>query len=367
MSGFEIKSVRGTSDRTMIDGIRSPGTPTRAASPELPGRKIATATRANFFEDLSGPEGHKSFPIPHLTAYSGLSSIYHEKAELDILSKDAESLVDLLHPRSKVLVEFIGGRPSITSYLLAGIEKLGAPVKYYAVSSSSIEILKAFSTLEPWRYKNIQLIGLHGSYEDACDWLAENEYGVPKTILWLSHSISSIDRIDVAVFLRRLTAHLLQPGDLVMLGTERRGTAQDPVLSCGKGSEWNKRRLMDNLLRSYGLYFESARKTFSTDSWDLQDEYDPSIGARRCYIVAKRDIRLNNNIFVKAGEKVLMEQSWKYDDGDIEEMLQYTGLDSFHKFTDSVGEYALRLLMLPLGKTPKKFGAMKAYFDQKQG
>jgi len=82
MSGFEIKSVRGTSDRTMIDGIRSPGTPARAASPELPGRKIATATRANFFEDLSGPEGHKSFPIPHLTAYSGLSSIYHEKAEV---------------------------------------------------------------------------------------------------------------------------------------------------------------------------------------------------------------------------------------------------------------------------------------------
>ena len=82
MSGFEIKSVRGTSDRTMIDGIRSPGTPAREASPELPGRKIATATRANFFEDLSGPEGHKSFPIPHLTAYSGLSSIYHEKAEV---------------------------------------------------------------------------------------------------------------------------------------------------------------------------------------------------------------------------------------------------------------------------------------------
>ncbi|KAF8427848.1 hypothetical protein EV426DRAFT_571860 [Tirmania nivea] len=353
MSGFEIKSVRGTSDRTMIDGIRSPGTPVRTASPELPGRKIATATRANFFEDLSGPEGHKSFPIPHLTAYSGLSSIYHEKAELDILSKDAESLVDLLYPRSKVLVEFIGGRPSITLYLLAGIEKLGVPVKYYAVSSSSIEILK--------------LIGLHGSYEDACDWLAENEYRVPKTILWLSHSISSIDRIDVAVFLRRLTSHLLQPGDLVMLGTERRGTAQDPVLSCGKGSEWNKRRLMDNLLRSYGLYFESARETFSTDAWDLQDEYDPNIGARRCYIVAKRDIRLTNNIFVKVGEKVLMEQSWKYDDGDIAEMLQYTGLDSFHKFTDSVGEYALRLLMLPPDKTPKQFGAMKAYFDQKQG
>jgi len=33
-------------------------------------------------------------------------------------------------------------RPSITSYLLAGIEKLGVPVKYYAVSYSSIEILK---------------------------------------------------------------------------------------------------------------------------------------------------------------------------------------------------------------------------------
>lgn len=64
---------------------------------------------------------------------------------------------------------------------------------------------------------------------------------------------SALDRIDVAVFLRRLTSCLLQPGDLVMLGTERRGTGREPVLSRGKGSEWNKRRLMDNLLRSYGL------------------------------------------------------------------------------------------------------------------
>lgn len=59
-------------------------------------------------------------------------------------------------------------------------------------------------------------------------------------------------------------------------------------------------------------YFESARETFSTDSWDLEDEYDPTIGTRRCYIVAKKDVKLNNTIYVKAGEKVLMEQSWKY-------------------------------------------------------
>lgn len=59
-------------------------------------------------------------------------------------------------------------------------------------------------------------------------------------------------------------------------------------------------------------YFQSARETFSVDSWDLHAEYDTNIGARRCYIVARKDILLNNSIMVKAGEKVLMEQSWKY-------------------------------------------------------
>lgn len=48
-------------------------------------------------------------------------------------------------------------------------------------------------------------------------------------------------------------------------------------------------------------------------------------------------------------------------------MLRYTGLDSFHNYTDSYGEYDLRVLMLPTSKTPKQFGAMKAYFDQKEG
>lgn len=55
------------------------------------------------------------------------------------------------------------------------------------------------------------------------------------------------------------------------------------------------------------------------------------------------------------------------DDEDIEEILRYTGLDSFQKFTDMDGEYDLRLLTLPDSKTPKQFGAMKAYFDQKHG
>ena len=62
----------------------------------------------------------------------------------------------------------------------------------------------------------------------------------------------------------------------------------------------------------FDRYFESARETFSSDLWELDDEYDPTIGARRCYIVAKKNLKLNNDITVNSGERVLMEQSWKY-------------------------------------------------------
>ncbi|KAI5794422.1 hypothetical protein DFH27DRAFT_135636 [Peziza echinospora] len=370
MSGFEIKSIVGMSSPSRNGHGKQPGSsccsPTGTASKEIPGRRLATATRAKFFEDLSSPEGQKSFPIPNATAYAGLSSIYHEEAEMDILSRQSKELVSMICPRTTVIVEFLGGQSSMAANILAEIERLGTPFKYYAVSSSSMDCLKAFSLLGPWKYKNVQLIGLHGSYEDACDWLAVNEAGSAKTILWLSHSIASFDRIDVAIFLRRLTAHLLLPGDLVIIGTERRGTERD-VFECGGGGESNKNRLMDNLRRSYGLYFESARETFSSDLWELDDEYDATIGARRCYIVAKKNLKLNNDITVNAGERVLMEQSWKYDDGDIQEMLRYTGLDLTTAYTDSEGAYDLRVLTLPQCKTPKQFCTLKAYFDQKEG
>ena len=79
-----------------------------------------------------------------------------------------------------------------------------------------------------------------------------------------------------------------------------------------------------------------------------------------------------------------MEQSWKYgvyisatisegkladikwvDEGDIEEMLRYTGLDGCFTYTDAEGAYDLRVLTQPESKTPRQFGALKAYFDQK--
>ena len=81
MNGFQIINVRGMAE-TFLAKSQPGRQTTQTVTVDLPGRRLATPTRANLFEDLSGPEGQKSFPIPHVAAYAGLSSLYHEKAEV---------------------------------------------------------------------------------------------------------------------------------------------------------------------------------------------------------------------------------------------------------------------------------------------
>lgn len=69
---------------------------------------------------------------------------------------------------------------------------------------------------------------------------------------WYLTIQATFDRVDVAIFLRRLTSHALRPGDQVIIGTERRGPSD--VLWENNSRERKTASVMDGLLRCYGLY-----------------------------------------------------------------------------------------------------------------
>jgi uncharacterized SAM-dependent methyltransferase len=74
-------------------------------------------------------------------------------------------------------------------------------------------------------YKHIKCFGLHGTYDDALEWLKSPEVEAkPKTILWLGSSLGNFKRHEVPPFLSGF-GEALQVGDTMLIGID---SCKDP-------------------------------------------------------------------------------------------------------------------------------------------
>jgi uncharacterized SAM-dependent methyltransferase len=74
-------------------------------------------------------------------------------------------------------------------------------------------------------YKHIKCFGLHGTYDDALEWLkSPNVEAKPKTILWLGSSLGNFKRHEVPPFLSGF-GEALQVGDTMLIGID---SCKDP-------------------------------------------------------------------------------------------------------------------------------------------
>lgn len=69
-------------------------------------------------------------------------------------------------------------------------------------------------------YKHVKCFGLHGTYDDALEWLKSPAIEAkPKTILWLGSSLGNFKRHEVPPFLAGF-GEVLQTGDTMLIGID---------------------------------------------------------------------------------------------------------------------------------------------------
>jgi uncharacterized SAM-dependent methyltransferase len=74
-------------------------------------------------------------------------------------------------------------------------------------------------------YRHIKCFGLHGTYDDALEWLKSPEVEAkPKTILWLGSSLGNFKRHEVPPFLSGF-GDALQIDDTMLIGID---SCKDP-------------------------------------------------------------------------------------------------------------------------------------------
>ncbi|CAO3589920.1 unnamed protein product [Absidia cylindrospora] len=239
------------------------------------------------------------------------------------------------------------------------MEKKKKRVTYYALDLDQHELEKSLSSLGG-QFNYVQLVGLLGTYEQGIPWLSQQytSRGTPKVVLWLGSSIGNQSRQESAIFLRRLQRTCLQPGDLCVIGFDRRN---DPTVisKAYDDSQGVTRRFIMNGLDHVNVIL--GQTLFHQDDFDYDSRYQSHYGRHVAHYRAKRNLtptyRKNDNeqqqqlknatsdsplfIMVAKDELIHVEHSYKYNMNEIAHILNAAELDMVEQWLDPQHQYRL--------------------------
>lgn len=229
------------------------------------------------------------------------------------------------------------------SILLKALEKSEKNVDYFALDLSLSELDRTLSE-DKTAYKHVHCHGLLGTYDDALAWLKKAENVTrPKCILWMGSSIGNLNRTEAAEFLKDF-ADILRGQDTMLIGVDacqdktkvyhayndKEGKTHDFVLNG-----------LDHANRLMGY------DVFKKGDWKVIGEYDEEAHRHQAFYSPMHDVVLEGTV-VRAGEKIRIEESYKYSSQQSDELWQAAGLIQRAKFGDNASQYCKSQLAMTL-------------------
>ncbi|ORX58724.1 hypothetical protein DM01DRAFT_1318138 [Hesseltinella vesiculosa] len=310
----------------------------------------------SILDGLSQPAQHKSIPTFVLYDTKGLQlfdkityldDYYLTEAEQSILKVQADNLADRVKEGS-VIIELGAGSLRKTELILQAIEKKQRHVVYYALDLDQRELEKSLSSLGDG-YRYVKLMGLLGTYDQGIPWLSKRytSQNVPKLVLWLGSSIGNQSRFESAVFLNKLQRTCLQPGDLCLVGFDRRNEPA-MVAKAYDDSEGVTREFIMNGLDHVNVIL--GQPLLDRQDFEYFSRYQPQHGRHIAHYRAKRDLAMcytDNDrqvpIRINRGELIHVEHSYKYNMLEIMSILNAAELDLVEEWMDQQQRYWLVL------------------------
>jgi EasF-like predicted methyltransferase len=234
--------------------------------------------------------------------------------------------------------------------LLQAIDRLGKDVEYYAVDLSLPELKRTFSEIPTEGYKHVKCFGLYGTYDHALEWLKSSRVAAkPKTILWLGSSMGNFKRDEVPPFLAGFR-DALQPGNTMLIGID----------SCKDAKRvYHAYNDKDNVTHDFtlnGLKHANRimeKDIFTLDDWEAIGEYDEVAGRHHAFVAPLKDVVVDG-VSIAKGERVRIEESYKYSREEINRLWEVAGLIENTVYSNSRGDYGLHFISKPLFHLPKK-------------
>ena len=219
--------------------------------------------------------------------------------------------------------------------LLEALDRVGKNVEYYALDLSLTELERTLSEIPEGAYKSVQCFGLQGTYEDGLRWLKRPERQArPKTILHLGSSIGNFTRPAAAKFLGGF-AEGLRTGDSMLIGIDGCKDAEKVFHAYNDREGVTHEFILNGLVHANRIL---GWDVFDLAHWQVIGESDGFGGYHQAFVSPKRDVEIMGTA-VRAGERIRIEQSYKYSAKERKILWEESGLAEGASWSNDDGDY----------------------------
>lgn len=190
----------------------------------------------------------------------------------------------------------------------------------------------------------MKCFGLHGTYDHALEWLKSSSVkDKPKTILWLGSSLGNFKRHEAAPFLAGF-GDAIATGDTMLIGID---SCKDPsrVHQAYNDSQNVTHEFILNGLKNANRLMNN--EAFKLDEWEVIGEFDEKAGRHHAFVSPLKDV-IVQDVKIAKGERVRIEESYKYSHDEILELWEASGLAGNTVWSNERGDYGESGLPIPL-------------------
>ena len=150
----------------------------------------------------------------------------------------------------------------------------------------------------------------------------------------MGSSIGNINRTEAADFLKELS-EVLQGQDSMLIGIDA-CQESDKVFHAYNDKQGTTHEFILNGLTHANKLM--GKEVFRKDDWKVIGEYDETAGRHQAFCSPVRDVVIEGTP-IKAGEKIRIEESYKYSLLQSKELWERAGLTVRASFGDRINKY----------------------------
>lgn len=181
----------------------------------------------------------------------------------------------------------------------------------------------------------MRCFGLHGTYDHALEWLKSSSIkDKPKTILWLGSSLGNFNRHEAAQFLAGF-GDSIKPSDTMLIGID---SCKDPsrVYHAYNDSQNVTHEFILNGLKHANRLVK--KEMFKLEDWEAIGEFDKGAGRHHAFVAPLKDV-IVEGVEILKGERIRIEESYKYSREEILALWERAGLAENTVWSNSRGDY----------------------------
>jgi len=265
---------------------------------------------------------------------------YLTRAEDEILTNHADEIVAST-PDCRTLIELGSGSAEKTRKIIDALIRQRRELLFVPVDISASALAESSHALLD-AYPNLRIDAYAADYFQALAALPERDAS-PALVLFLGSNIGNFERDEATDFLRAIR-RVLHRGDALLLGADLK---KDPAIleAAYNDSLGVTRSFIVNELERINRELDA---NFDLWAFGLRSVYNQSLGRVEVYLESLKPqevtIRsLHLTIALAAGERIHVENAYKFDTGDLRDLGEQTGFRLERTWLDTRDRFSSNL------------------------